>query len=170
MILDIIIIILLVLSAFGGWRKGAISIVGSIIILIAAILLASAFGSEFGKAIGAGNSILRPVIGFFLLFLILFIVGQFVKRFLTPKRGVLAGADKFFGVILGVLRAILLLGLVFAFLRIFEIPSTKTANESRTYPLILKSSSLMVSQLKPLAGHLSNDVFESMPSDSLKKK
>jgi uncharacterized membrane protein required for colicin V production len=82
----------------------------------------------------------------------------------------LAGADKLLGIVLGILRAILLMGLIFAFLRIFEIPSTKTANESKTYPLILKSSSLMVSQLKPLAGHLSNDVFESMPSDSLKKK
>ena len=169
MILDIIIIVILALAAFRGWRKGALVIVGSLIILIAAILIASAFGTQFGNMIHAGNTLLRPVTGFFILFLILFIIGQFFIRFITPKRGIFAGANKFLGIIFGVMRAVLVLGLIFGFLRIFELPSNKAANESKTYPVVLKSSALMVSQLKPLVGSLSSEVFETMPADSLKK-
>jgi membrane protein required for colicin V production len=169
MILDIIIIALLALAAYRGWTKGAISLIASLIILIAAILLATAFGSDFGKMIGAGNSVMRPVLGFFILFVLLFLAGQFLKKFLTPKRGFLGRINNFFGLILGIVRAVLVLGLLFALLRIFEIPSAKTVSESKTYPIVLKSSSLIVSQLKPLAGHMSNDTFESMPADSTHK-
>jgi uncharacterized membrane protein required for colicin V production len=169
MILDVIIILILAFAGFLGWRKGAVSMIGSLIILVAAILLASAFGTSFGKMVGIGNTLLRPVTGFFLLFIILFIVGQFLKRFVTPKKGIFAGADKFVGVIFSVLRTVLLLGLLLGFLRIFELPSSKTANSSATYPIVLKSSALLVSQLKPLAVSLSSDVFDTMPADSLKK-
>jgi uncharacterized membrane protein required for colicin V production len=169
MILDLIIIAIIAFAAYRGWRKGAISMIGSLIILIAAILIASAFGTQFGKVIGAGNTLLRPVTGFFILFVILFIIGQFLKKFITPKRGIFAGADKLVGIIFSLLRAVLVLGLIFGFLRIFELPSSKAANESKTYPIILKSSALMVSQLKPLVGSLSSEIFETMPADSLKK-
>ena len=169
MILDLIIIALLAIAAYHGWRKGAISLIASIVILVAAIFIATTFGSEFGKMIGAGNSLLRPIMGFFILFILLFIAGQFLKRFLTPKRGIIAGANKFLGLILGIVRAVLLLGLFFALLRIFDIPSLRTVNSSTTYPLVLKANALLVSQIKPLASHLSSDAFEAMPADSLKK-
>lgn len=169
MILDIIIIFIVGYSTYRGWRRGAISFIGSMIILVASIILATVFGSEFGRAIGAGTTILRPIIGFFLLFVILYLIGRSIRKFLTPKRGILAGLDKLFGLILGFLRAVLILGLLFAFLRIFEIPSVKTATESKAYSFILKTSGLLVHQLKPLAGHLSSDTFESMPGDSLLK-
>jgi len=170
MILDVIIVAILAFAAFRGWRKGAISVIGSLIILIAAIIIASTFGTGFGRMLGVGNTLLRPVTGFFILFLVLFIIGQFFIKFITPKRGIFSGANKFLGLIFGVLRAVLLLGLLFGFLRIFELPPTKTANTSLTYPIVLKSSALMVSQLKPLVGQLSSDVFETMPADSLKNK
>jgi len=167
MILDIIILAIIAFSAYRGWKKGAISMIGTLIILVAAILIASAFGTPFGKMIGAGNTFLRPVIGFFILFLILFTIGQFLKKLVTPKRGIFSSADKLFGIIFSVLRSVLLLGLIFGFFRIFELPSSKVANASTSYPIILRSSALMVSQLKPLAGSLSNDIFETMPADSL---
>ena len=87
MILDIIVIALIVFAAFRGWRKGAVRIIGAFVILIAAILIASAFGTQFGRAIGVGPTLLHPVTGFFILFFILYIVGSFLRRFLTPKSG-----------------------------------------------------------------------------------
>jgi len=171
MILDIIIIALIIFAAYRGWRRGAITMFVSIVILIAAILIAAIFGTPIGKAIGIGPTLLYPVTGFFILFIVLFIAGAFLKKWIKPKRGFLAGADKIFGLIFGVLRAVLLLGLLFAFLRIFQFPSTKVANESFTYSVVLKSSALMVIQLKPLVSQLSNEVYEDIaPNDSLKKK
>lgn len=169
MILDITIIALIAFSAFRGWRKGAVSMLASIVILIGAILLATAFGTQFGKMIGAGPTLLHPVIGFFIVFLILYIIGGFLKRFLTPKTGIFAGANKILGLVFAILRTILLLGLLFGFLRIFQFPSTKLANDSEAYPIVLKSSAIMVSQLKPLVSQLSNEVYEDLsPGDSVK--
>src|SRR5262249_37169843 len=98
----------------------------------------------------------------------LFIIGQFLKKMVTPKRGIFAGADKLAGIIFATLRAVLILGLLFGFFRFFELPPAKVANASKAYPIVLRSSALMVSQFKPLVGSLSSDVFETMPADSLK--
>jgi len=171
MILDIIIVAIILFAAFRGWRKGAITMFVSIIVLVGAILLATAFGTMFGKALGIGPTLLHPVTGFFILFIILLIIGGILKKWIKPKRGFLAGTDKIFGLIFGVLRAVLLLGLFLAFLRIFQFPSTKLANQSTVYPLVLKSSALMVSQLKPLISQLSSEVYDDLvPGDSLKNK
>lgn len=169
MILDLIIVCVLLLAAFRGWRKGAVSMIAAIIILIASILLASAFGTQVGRMLGVGPTLLQPVTGFFILFIILYIIGSFLKKFVTPKRGIFAGADKILGIVFSVLRATLLLGLLFGFLRIFQLPSTKSASESTMYPVVLKAGGLMVSQLKPLVGQLSNDVYDDMmPADTIK--
>jgi len=170
MILDIIIVVLLALAAWGGWRKGAITMLASIVILVAAVIIAAIFGTPVGKAIGVGPTLLHPVTGFFIVFAVLLFIGSFLKKRIKPKTGLFAGADKLFGLIFGLLRAVLLLGLLFAFLRIFQYPSTKIANQSSLYPVVLKSSAIMVSQLKPLASQLSSEVYEDIaPTDSLKK-
>jgi len=171
MILDIIIIALIVFAAFRGWRKGAVRILGAFVILIAAILIASAFGTQFGKAIGVGPTLLHPLTGFFILFIILYIIGSFLRRFLTPKSGIFAGANKIMGLILNVIISVLVLGLIFGFLRIFQLPSAKQANDSKTYPMVLKCSAMIVSQLKPIVSQLSNDVYDELsPRDSVKNK
>jgi uncharacterized membrane protein required for colicin V production len=162
MILDIIIIAIIAFAAFRGWRKGAVRIIGGFVILIAAILIASAFGTEFGKAIGVGPTLLHPVTGFFILFFILYIIGSFLRRLLTPKSGIFAGANSLIGLLLNAIISVLILGLLFGFLRIFQLPSTKLANESKTYPIVFKSSALLVSQLKPLVSQLSSDVYEDL--------
>ena len=170
MILDIIIVALLGFAIYSGWRKGAITMFVSIIVLIAAVLVATIFGTPFGKAIGVGPTLLHPVTGFFVLFIILLLIGSFVKKWIKPKRGFLAGADKVFGSVFGFLRAVLLLGLLFGFLRIFQLPSTRTSNSSILYPHVLRSSALLVSQLKPLVGQLSSEVYDDLvPTDSLRK-
>jgi uncharacterized membrane protein required for colicin V production len=170
MALDSIIIVLVALAAFNGWRKGAISMLASVIIIIGAIILATLFGTPFGRAIGVGPTLLHPVTGFFILFIIILFIGNFIKRWIRPKRGFFAGSDKLLGLLFGALRAILLLGLLAGFLRIFQLPSAKAANESKTYPIVLKASALIISQLKPLASQRSTDVYDDLsPRDFLKK-
>ncbi|MDP4230099.1 MAG: CvpA family protein [Bacteroidota bacterium] len=169
MIIDIIIILFLCLAAFRGWRKGAVRIIGSFLILIASIVLATIFGTQFGRALGVGPTLLHPVIGFFILFVILLIIGSFLKRLLTPKGGLFSGANKIVGLILNTVIAVLVLGLIFGFLRIFQIPSVKVANGSVAYPIVLRSSAIMVSQLKPLASQLSGDIYEDIAPEKIQK-
>jgi uncharacterized membrane protein required for colicin V production len=171
MILDVIIIAIIAFAVFRGWSKGAVRILGAFVILIAAILIASAFGTQFGKAIGIGPTLLHPVTGFFILFFILYIIGSFLRKVLTPKSGIFSGLNKILGLMLNVIICVLVLGLIFGFLRIFQMPPAKYSNESKAYPIVLKSSTILVSQLKPLVGQLSNDVYEDIsPRDSVKNK
>ena len=93
MIIDAIIIALLLFAAYHGWKKGAITMFVSILVLVAAIIIATLFATPFGKAIGVGPTLLHPVTGFFILFIIILIIASFIKRWIKPKRGFLAGAD-----------------------------------------------------------------------------
>ena len=120
MILDIIIVSLVGFAAYRGMRKGAISMVASLVILIGSVIIATVFGTSFGKSIGLGPTLLHPVTGFFILLFILLFLGSFLKKWIKPKRGMFSAADKFLGLVLGALRAILILGLLAGFLRIFQ--------------------------------------------------
>ena len=171
MILDIIIVSLVGFAAYRGMRKGAISMVASLVILIGSVIIATVFGTSFGKSIGLGPTLLHPVTGFFILLFILLFLGSFLKKWIKPKRGMFSGADKFLGLVLGALRAILILGLLAGFLRIFQYPTIKVGNASTLYPLVLRTSSLIITQMKPLVVQLSSDVYEDLtPADSSKSK
>ncbi|MEP7234504.1 MAG: CvpA family protein [Ignavibacteriota bacterium] len=169
MIIDLIVAGLLLVSLISGWRKGALTMIATIVVLLGSILLATAFGTQAGKILGFGPTLLHPVIGFFVVFLLLLIAGSFLKKFIKPKRGLLAGADKIIGSVFGLVRAFLLIGLLFGFLRIFQFPSATMANKSTLYPIILKPVATLVSQLRPLASQLSGEVYDEVsPSDSLR--
>lgn len=167
MIWDIIIIVLLAFATYRGWRNGAVAMLVSFLIFIGAIIIATLFGTPFGNMLGIGSTYLHPVIGFFVLFVIVYIVGGFIKRKVTPKQGLFAGLNNLLGAILGLLRMVLLLGLLFSFLRIFGLPSAESIRESKGYPMVMDATGLIVSQIKPLVNTFkASDKFEDMPSDS----
>ncbi|HYM20288.1 MAG TPA: CvpA family protein [Candidatus Kapabacteria bacterium] len=164
--LDIIIAVLLVYSLWSGWRRGATRIIGSIIIFASALIIGTLAGSMAGHAV-MGGSYLAPIVGFFVVFIAAQIVGSFFIKRLQPKHGIFAGMDKLFGATLSGIRMLLLIGLAAAFFRLFHVPSSAAANRSTLYSASLQTTASMVSQLKPLAVRLSDDVIEkSKPADS----
>ena len=170
MIWDIIIIVLIAFAIYRGWRNGAVAMIVSFLIFIGAIIIATLFGTPFGKMLGLGASYLHPVIGFFFLFAIIVIIGGFVKRKLSPKQGMFAGLNSLLGAAMGLVRMILLLGLLFSFLRIFGLPPVDTIRESKGYPMVMNATALIVKQIKPLVDTFkASDVYEDMtPSDTTK--
>lgn len=149
MILDIILIVLLFLSALGGWRSGAFAMLVSIALLIAALLLASAFATRVGALLHLGPTWAWPVIGFFLTFLVLIILGGWIRGFFRPKHGLLRGIDGFFGAILGFARGVLILGLLLALLQLTHLPPEHFTEHSHLYPLLLRLTTFFISVLRP---------------------
>jgi len=163
MIYDIIIAVLILLAAWKGWGKGAIRQIISLAIIIAAALLASALGTPIGKAIGIGQRYLQPIFGFFILFAVLSIVGMFVARLIKPKVGVSAALNNFIGAVVSALKMVFIIGIVAAFLRMFGFPHEDNVKDTMLYPLTMKTSALIVSQVKDLVSNLEqSDEYEEM--------
>jgi uncharacterized membrane protein required for colicin V production len=167
MIYDIIIAVLILLAAWKGWGKGAIRQIVSLGIIIAAALLASSLGTPIGKALGIGQKYLQPIFGFFILFAVLAIVGQFLARLIKPKVGVSAGLNNLMGAALSALKMIFLIGIVAAFLRMFGFPHEDNVKDNVLYPFTMKTSALIVSQIRDLVSNLEeSDEYEEMgPTD-----
>ncbi|HET6401781.1 MAG TPA: CvpA family protein [Candidatus Kapabacteria bacterium] len=149
MILDIILIILLALSALGGWRSGAFAMLVSIALLVVALLAASALAQKVGGLLHLGPTWAWPVIGFFLTFLLLMIVGGWVKGFLRPKHGLLRGLDGLLGAVLGLARGALILGIVLALFQLIHLPPEHLIEHSHLYPLLLKLTTMFIAVLRP---------------------
>lgn len=149
MILDIILIILLALSALGGWRSGAFAMLVSIALLVVALLAASALAPKVGGLLHLGPTWAWPVIGFFLTFLLLMIVGGWVKGFLRPKHGLLRGLDGLLGAVLGLARGALILGIVLALFQLIHLPPEHLIEHSHLYPLLLKLTTMFIAVLRP---------------------
>ena len=149
MILDIIIIVLLFLSALGGWRSGAFAMLVSIAVLVGALLIASLFATRVGGLLHLGPSWAWPVIGFFLTFLLLMILGGWVKGFFRPKHGFLRGLDGLLGAVLGLARGAIVLGLILALLQLIHFPPEHLTEHSHLYPLLLKFTTMFIAVLRP---------------------
>jgi uncharacterized membrane protein required for colicin V production len=160
-VLDIIIVLLLLYALWSGWRKGATRILGGIIVFVAALVLGTLFGNAVGYTL-MPSSYLAPIVGFFILFILVMVVGSFFTKKISPRRGIFAGLDKLFGAAFSVVRMVFLIGLVAAFFRLFHVPSASTANRSTLYPVTLHSAASVVTQLKPLAIKLSDDAIDAV--------
>ncbi|HEY3876266.1 MAG TPA: CvpA family protein [Candidatus Kapabacteria bacterium] len=149
MVLDLILLVLLLLSAYSGWRSGAMAMVVSVVVLIAAVLLASAFGWKVGTLLHVGPNWLWPIIGFLLTFIVLLIGGSWVKRLIKPKTGLLRGLDGLVGAFLGLIRAMVILGMILALFQLVHLPPTNVIVRSMIYPVLIKCAAFLIGVLRP---------------------
>jgi membrane protein required for colicin V production len=149
MVLDLIIVVLLALAAFGGWRSGAIAMLVSIVLLIVATIAASMLAMKVGGLLHVGPNWLWPVVGFIFTFLVLMIAGSWAKRLIRPKQGLLRGMDGIAGAFLGLLRGVVVLALLLALFQFFHLPPDNITANSVLYPLLIKAATLLIAVLKP---------------------
>lgn len=161
MTLDIIILLLLAFAVWRGYQKGFFQIVASFVLFIVALLLGSVLGTVLGKAL-FGSSYLNPIIGFFIGFIAILIVGFFIIKKIKPKHGIISAIDRILGAALSGIRMLLIIGLVAAFFRLFHLPSSKTVNESKLYSVSLDGVAAIVNQLKPLAATTNSDILNDI--------
>lgn len=158
---DIILLVLLALSVIGGWRSGAIAMLLSVGILIAAAFGASMFADQVGNLLKIGPVWVRPVVGFVFSFIVLLIIGGWIKRAIRPKHGILRSMDGFAGAILGLIRGAIIVGMLLALLSLIHLPPERTTEHSKIYPVLLKTSTIFMGVLNPYIHHP-----EDHPADS----
>lgn len=149
MILDIILLVILGLATIGGWRSGAMAMFVSVIVLIGAAIVASLLAVKVGGMLHLGPVWGRPVVGFIFTFMVLLIAGSWIKRFIRPKHGLLRGIDGIAGAILGLVRGIVILGLLLALFQLVHLPPSRITSDSVIYPLLIKGASQLFAVLRP---------------------
>ncbi len=149
MIVDLVILVLLALAAFNGWRSGAIAMVLSVAVLLLAGIGATMFAGRAGELLSIGSAWLHPIVGFLFVFIILMIAGSWIGRVIKPKHGILRGFDGMAGAVLGFVRGVLVLSLICAVFKLIHLPPERTTEKSVLYPELLKTSGVLIGVLRP---------------------
>lgn len=155
MILDIIIVILAALGALQGWKNGAVSMILSFVGLILAGWLASAMARPVGNALGIGPAYLHMIIGFLIVFLILIVLFRVLLNIVRPRAGFLRGIDSILGAMVGGLRALFMMSIIFFVFSFGHIPPESVTAKSRLYGPVMKFSAKIIGVFSP--------VFRSSP-------
>ena len=152
MALDIFLFVVLAYGAWSGWSAGALTMVLSLAILIAAGLIASAFAVQAGAMLRIGPAFAHTVIGFLFVFIVLMLAGSFIKRAIKPKHGVLRGLDGIVGLILGVIRNAFILSIILLPISMTHLFPQSLTERSVLYPIILKTSTPIVGVFRQYIG------------------
>lgn len=158
MILDIIIVILAALGALQGWKKGAVSMILSFVGLILAGWFASAVARPVGNALSIGPVYLHMIIGFLIVFLILIVLFRLLLNIVRPRAGVLRGIDSILGAVVGGLRALFMMSILFFIFSFGHLPPESVTSKSRLYSPVMKFSAKIIGIFSP--------VFRSTPGES----
>lgn len=113
-IFDIITIIVLVLAAIAGARKGFITQLFSLLSIVGGILVASAYGPSVGEALGIDPAYSK-IVGYAVTFIATTIAASLVARILAKLFSAigLGGLDTLLGVVLSAAKYILVLSVIF---------------------------------------------------------
>ncbi len=148
MVLDIILVVLLALSVISGWRSGAMAMLLSVVILFVAAIASSVFAARVGGLIHIGPNWSWPIVGFIFSFIVLMIAGSWIKRIVKPKRGILRGLDGAAGAFLGLIRGVVIVGLLLALFQLVHLPPDKVTDGSMLYPSLLKAAAFLLAKLQ----------------------
>ncbi len=149
MTLDIILLVLLAVATYSGWRSGAVAMVISVLVLVVAVILASALAARVGALVHIGSPWAWPIVGFVFTFLVLVILGSWLRRFFRPKHGLLRSMDGLFGAVLGFARGAIVLALLAALFDLIHLPPERMTQGSHIYPVLLKISTMLIAVLRP---------------------
>jgi membrane protein required for colicin V production len=138
-IIDIIILIILGLSAFGGLKDGFLKKLIMLVSLIIALLFATKFSASFVKIFMSAfgfSYVLALITCYIIVFLIINIISNYIYKKIVDASTIISIWDKLGGAVLGVIESALILSLIFLFLNMLNIPSRELRDKSLLfYPI-----------------------------------
>ncbi|MCY4129082.1 MAG: CvpA family protein [Gammaproteobacteria bacterium] len=117
---DIGFAVLLLISTYRGWTKGAVIDTIATVVLLVAVIGGLIFGTEVGNLIlGASEVDQNPwalPLGFVIVFIVMTLVGAFVRKGIDSAlaESAMRPADRSIGLLLGVVRGLLVILLIIA--------------------------------------------------------
>lgn len=136
--LDVLIVLIVAFGILRGVTTGAIrqviSLVGTIVAIVLGLELMNVVGGLVGAAIGLSEA-LEPVLGFFLVFLAIQIGLLFGAKILEAavKMLKLNPLNRVAGAVLGALKTLLILSVVFLVMGFFDVPEEENRRASVLY-------------------------------------
>lgn len=151
--IDVAIIVVLALSVLIGLWRGLIVEVMTLVIWIAACVLAWLFGARVAGLLVDAISLpmVRIIVGYAACFLAVLVAGAIVRwalRKLVASAG-LSGSDRFFGMVFGCARGILVVVLAVLVARFTPLPGQPAWRSSRLLPTFMATAHWLADQLPP---------------------
>ena len=137
--LDIVIVVIIALSAVLGFRKGFLRKVLGIAGIILGFVLAVRFYkpiSEFAGGIIKSGSSWIPVLSFLLIIAFVFSLAVWVARFIAGLNSGTAKIDKVLGLIFGFIQGLIISSVLAVNLSLINYPDAEIRNSSRLYPMV----------------------------------
>jgi membrane protein required for colicin V production len=133
--LDIIIIVIVLLLAYLGFRRGFLVSIFSLISIILGLVLATKFHTGIAlvlhKFIKDDKTL--NLVSFVFIYLVVYFTGIFIANKLAKLSNFTKSFDKIFGLILGTVKGLLVASLIVIFLKSFGIMGE---NNSSLYPYV----------------------------------
>jgi membrane protein required for colicin V production len=147
--IDIIIIVVVAISAFAGLKEGAVRMVFGLAGLLLGVFLAGKFGSFLAQAVmpnvGSWNTIVAYVVIFVATAIVSGIAGSIVSRIVHAT--LLGWVDRLIGVIAGALSGLLTVAAVLAALSVFMAEAADMARQSGLGLFLLSWSPFLLALL-----------------------
>ncbi len=122
--LDLALLAIVVVTAIVGVFKGFVKQVIGLVAVIAGLILAVVYYEQAGAALGGliRNRLVADFLGFLLVFVLVLVAGGLLGHLLTKAMiGPLALVNRLFGALFGVIKAVLICGVLVFALVSFEV-------------------------------------------------
>lgn len=157
--LDIVIILLLLLAVWEGWRQGVITQVLGLAAFVVGIFLAWRFGAQVGGIFGM-EGVTATVAGFAIVLVVVIVAVALVGR-LTRGLFRIAGLgalDRILGVLFSILKTSLIAGVMLMLAEAADpggkVLKSEVTEKSRLYPVVMKVTYFVFPYVDLLADNL----------------
>lgn len=164
--------VIILLLAYLGYRKGFLVSIFSLIGIIAGLVLATKFHSGFALVLSKfiKETRMLNLISFTVIFLVIYFAGTFLAGKLSGLNKFTKSLDKILGTVLGVLKGLLVASLIIIFLKSFSVMSDNSFKNSTLYPYVNRfapDTFDMVSNALPFNRKSFDDLNSFLKIDSL---
>ncbi|HZX09612.1 MAG TPA: CvpA family protein [Acidobacteriota bacterium] len=170
--LDVILLIILIITVILGLIKGLVRQLIGILAVIVGVILAMAYYPYVSKAVKPlfSNEALAQFLGFLIIFVVTLILGWIIGRlFSKAMKGSLKFLNHLFGGGLGLIKGILICGIIVFALLVFPVEN-KALEESELAPYCLKVTQAAVDliplELKEKFNKAYNEIIKKGKKDA----
>ena len=136
--LDIIILILVLIPALIGFKKGFLKSIFSLASIILGFFLAVKFYSGFSLVVHKviSDEKTSSIVSFLSIIFLVYFAGIYIAGKLSKINKITRSLDKVLGLFLGIIKGMMLASIVILFIRTYNIISENNFRNSFTYPYV----------------------------------
>lgn len=146
-IFDLVLLVLVAVSAFFAWRRGFVAETLSVIAWVLAFFGALYCGPWLSAHINVSPHWLNLALGYVLVFIAILLLVSFLAHYIgsSVKASRLGSADRGLGLIYGLIRAMVLIAVLYIFFfSVLELKQPHWLTNARTYPAVRQTAAVLM--------------------------